>query len=37
VHWDATDERGNAVGSGLYFLRMRAEGHTFEQRLTLLR
>jgi hypothetical protein len=37
VHWDATDERGNAVGSGLYFLRMRAEGRTFEQRLTLLR
>jgi YVTN family beta-propeller protein len=37
THWDATDERGNAVGSGLYFLRMRAEGRTFEQRLTLLR
>jgi YVTN family beta-propeller protein len=37
IRWDAVDERGNAVGSGVYFLRMRAEGHVFEQRVTLLR
>ena len=37
ARWDATDERGNPSGSGLYFVRLRVDGRTLEQRLTLLR
>lgn len=35
--WDLRDEGGNAVGSGLYFARFEAEGHSFTQKLVTLR
>ncbi len=35
--WDGTDRSGHKLASGLYFLRLRADGHTYRQRLTLLK
>jgi FlgD Ig-like domain/IPT/TIG domain/CARDB len=35
--WDATADDGTRVRNGLYWVRMEAAGHTFTQRLTLLR
>jgi subtilisin-like proprotein convertase family protein len=35
--WEGRDGSGNAVAGGVYFCRLRAEGRTFTQRVTLLR
>ena len=37
VTWDGTDREGHAVGSGIYFARLDAEGTTLTQKLILLR
>jgi hypothetical protein len=37
VRWDGTNERGAPVSAGLYLVRFRAEGRSFEQRLVWLR
>ncbi len=37
LHWDGTDTAGRALASGLYFLRLRADGQTHRERLTLLK
>jgi hypothetical protein len=37
LSWDGTDAGGRAVGSGVYFYRLRAEGFEAKRKLTLLR
>ncbi len=37
VYWDATDEAGKLVNSGVYFYRMRAGAFTFTQKVLLVR
>ena len=37
VKWTGQDGAGAPVGSGVYFLRMRADGQSFRQRVTLVR
>ncbi len=37
VHWNGEDASGSPVASGVYFLRMRADGQSFRQRVTLVR
>jgi hypothetical protein len=32
--WDLRDDQGHAVGAGLYFVRLEADGHRFTQKLT---
>ena len=36
VGWDLLDERGRAVGAGLYFIRLEADGRTLVQRVATL-
>ena len=35
--WDATDDTGRPVGSGVYFVRMDLEGHTLTRKVVLLK
>lgn len=35
--WDGRDAAGNAVATGVYFARLVVDGHSFEQRVTLVR
>ena len=37
IAWDLRDEAGRAVGAGLYFARLRTEGHQLTQRILALR
>ena len=37
VHWNGEDTSGSPVASGVYFLRMRVDGQSFRQRVTLVR
>jgi len=37
IEWDGRDDRGRPMPSGVYLLRMRADGHTFRRSLRLLR
>jgi hypothetical protein len=37
VEWDGRDEAGRAAGSGIYFARLTADGHSATRRMTLLR
>ena len=37
VSWDGTNDRGESVGSGVYFCRLRAGKDVFTKKLTLLK
>jgi len=37
VTWDGSTDGSGRAGSGLYYARFRAEGHTFHQRIVWLR